>query len=98
MEAVEPPAIRHPAGALRLEHRPDRLLAQFGMAVRTGVGNALIQQPGVQLLVALDPEPRREEPLADYADLVLDLPFLPARGRGAGHRVDQVVAAHLQEP
>ena len=68
------------------------------MPVRPGVSDALVQQPGVQLLVALDPQPRREEPLAHHADLVLDLAFLPARCRRAGDRVDQVVAAHLQEP
>ena len=76
---------------------PDRLLAQLGMTVRAGIGDALVQQPGVQLVVALHPQPRREEPLAHQADLVLDLALLPARRRRAGHRIDQVVAAHLQE-
>ncbi len=28
---------------------------------------------------------------------VLDLPLLPARRRGAGHRFDKIVPAHLQE-
>jgi hypothetical protein len=40
---------------------------------------------------------RREEALADVADLVLDLPLLPARRRRAGGRLDQVMPAHLQE-
>ena len=31
-------------------------------------------------------------------DLVLDLPLLPPGGRRARHRLDQVVAGHLQEP
>ena len=57
----------------------------------------LIEQPGVQLVVALDPQPRREEALAHQPDLVLDLTLLPARRRRAGDRLDQVVAAHLQE-
>ena len=65
--------------------------------MRLGVGDAPIEQPGVQLVVALDPQPRREEALAHQADLVLDLPLLPARGRRAGDRLDQVVAAHLQK-
>ena len=69
----------------------------LGMAVRLGVGDALVEQPGVQLLVALEPQPRREEALAHQPDLVLDLPLLPARRRRAGDRLDQIVAAHLQE-
>ena len=57
----------------------------------------LIEQPGVQLVVGLEPQPRREEALAHEPDLVLDLSLLPARRRRAGDRVDEVVAAHLQE-
>jgi hypothetical protein len=34
---------------------------------------------------------------ADDPDLVLDLTLLPARRRHAGHRFNEVVAAHLQE-
>ena len=67
------------------------------MPVRLGVGDRLIEQPGVQLVVALDPQPRREEALAHQPDLVLDLALLPARRRRAGDRVDQVMPAHLQE-
>jgi len=62
-----------------------------------GVGDALIEQPGVHLLIGLEPQSGREEPLADEPNLVLDLPLLPARRRRAGHRIDKVVAAHLQE-
>jgi hypothetical protein len=65
--------------------------------MRLGVGNAFVKQPGVQLVEALDPQPRREEPLAHQADLVLDLALLPARSRRAGDRLHQIVAAHLQE-
>ena len=67
------------------------------MLVRLGVGDAAVEQPGVQLLVARHPQPRREEPLAHQPDLVLDLPLLPARRRRAGSRLDQVVAAHPQK-
>ena len=62
-----------------------------------GVGNAFIEQPGVQFVEILEPQTRREEPLTDEPDLVLDLPLLPARCRRAGDRIDEVVAAHLQE-
>jgi len=49
------------------------------------------------LLVGLEPQPRGEKALANQSDLVLDLTLLPARRRGAGDRIDQVMAAHLQE-
>ncbi len=68
------------------------------MRMPSGVGDALVQQPGVQLVVALDPHPRGEEPLPHQTDLVLDLTLLPARRRRAGDGVDQIVAAHLEEP
>ena len=98
MEAVERPAI----GRLRLGRSASNTSQivwslQLGMAVRLGVGDAPIEQPGVQLVVALDPQPRREEALAHQADLVLDLALLPAGCRRAGDRLDQIVAAHLQE-
>jgi len=67
------------------------------MAMRLGVGDAFVEQPGVQLVKVLKPQPRREEALAHEGDLVLDLALLPTGRRRAGHRLDQVVAAHLQE-
>ena len=62
-----------------------------------GVGDALIQEPGVQFVVGLEAQPRREEALAHQTDLVLDLPLLPAGCRRAGDRLDEIMAAHLQE-
>ena len=62
-----------------------------------GVGNALVEQPGVQLVIVLEAQPRREEAFAHQPDLVLYLAFLPARCRRAGDRLNQIVAAHLQE-
>ena len=82
---------------LLLEHLPDRPLRSLGMGVRLGVSDAFVEQPSVQLVVALEPQPRREEALAHQADLVLDLTLLPARGRRAGHRLDEMMRAHLQE-
>ena len=67
------------------------------MGLHPGVGDAAIHQPGVQLLVALRPHARREEPLAHDADLVLDLALLPAGRRRAGDGLDEVVPAHLQK-
>ena len=65
--------------------------------MRLGVGDAFVDQPGVQFVVGLEPQPRREEALAHQADLVLDLALLPARGRRAGDRIHQMMRAHLQE-
>src|ERR1700693_2897784 len=84
MEAVEPARIGNEPRPLRLEHLPDRLLGQLRMAMRLGVGDAFIEQPGIHLLVALEPQPRREEALTDEPDLILDLTLLPARCRRAG--------------
>ncbi len=75
VESIEAAGIGNELRPLRLEHLPDRLLGQLRMAVRLGVGDAFIEQPGVQLVEALEPQPRREEALADQPDLVLDLPF-----------------------
>lgn len=58
-------------GSFGLEHLPDRLIAQLRMLVGLGVGNALVEQHAIQLFQALDPQGRREEPLAHQADLVL---------------------------
>src|SRR5262249_58188840 len=97
VEAIEPAGIGNQSWPLRLEHLPDRLLVPLRMAMRLGIGDAFIEQPGVHLVVALEPQPRREEPLADEPDLVLDLTLLPARRRRAGDRLDEVMTAHLQE-
>ena len=94
---IEAAGIGNELRPFRFEHFPDRLLGQLRMAVRLGVGDAFIGEPVVQLVEALEPQPRREEALSDQPDLILDLPLLPARGRRAGHRIDQVMAAHLQE-
>src|SRR5207253_10548646 len=67
------------------------------MTMRLGVGDAFIGEPGVELFVVFEPQPRRKEAFPDEPDLVLDLTLLPARRRRAGNRLDQVVTAHLQE-
>ena len=97
MEAIEPTRIRHELGSLGLEDLPDGPVGELRMPMRLGVGNAFIEQPGVQLVERLESQPRGEEPFADQSDLVLDLTLLPARRRRAGNRIDQIVAAHLQE-
>jgi hypothetical protein len=67
------------------------------MRLRLGPGDTAIEQPGAPLLVAFEPQPGREQPLPGEADLVLNLALLPPRPRGACHRLDQVVRAHLPE-
>jgi hypothetical protein len=64
---IEPPVI---ARQVCWQARP---LGQFWMAMRLGVGDAFIEQPGVQLVIVLEPQPRREEAFTDQPDLVLDL-------------------------
>jgi hypothetical protein len=97
LETVERAADRHQLGAFLLERLPDRAVGQLGMLVRLGVGNTSIEQPGVQLVVARHPQPRHEETLAYQPDLVLDLAFLPARRRGAGGRLNQIMTTHPQK-
>ena len=98
VEPVEGSDVGREACPFRLEHLPDRLVPHLRMRVRLGPGDASVEQPGVQLRIVLEPQPRREEPPAHHADLVLDLPFLPTRRRRAGDRIDQIVATHLLEP
>ena len=91
VEPVEWPSNLHQLRALRLESLPDRAVGQLGMLVRFGVGDASIEQPGVQLLPrvrasrgprtgsARHSQPRREEALAHDPDLVLDPRFREGR-------------------
>src|SRR4051794_22744591 len=97
MESVEPARIRNELWPFHLEHLPDRLVGRLRMTMRLGVGNALVGEPAVHLVVAFEPQPWREEALAHEPDLVLDLTLLLARRRRAGDRIDEVMAAHLQE-
>src|ERR1700679_1805756 len=97
MEPVEAAAIGNELGPLLLEHLPDRPLGPLGMAVRLGPGDAFVHEPGVQLVVALEPQPRREEALTHEPDRVLDLALLPARRWRASDGLDEMMRAHLQE-
>src|SRR5207248_8169758 len=45
VEPVEPAADRHQLRALRLKGLPDRAVAEFGVLVRFGIGDASIEQP-----------------------------------------------------
>ena len=99
MEAVEGGRRQpHQRRLLVVEHVGDGPLAQLGMTMGAGVFDAAIEQPGVQLLIARKTQPRGEEPLAYEPNLVLNLSLLPARGRGACGRLDEIMAAHLEEP
>ena len=97
MEAVEAPAIFDQFRPFLFEDLPDRPLALLLMGMRLRPGQAFVDQPRVEFVVALEPQPRSEEALANKADLALDLSFLPPRSRRAGHRFDQVMRAHLEE-
>src|SRR5579885_247424 len=69
VEPIEAPGTGNETRPLGLECLPDRSVALLGMAVRLGVRDALIKQPGIQLVIALHPQPRREEALAHQPDL-----------------------------
>src|SRR5271163_4484607 len=79
------------------EDLPDRPLGPLRMGVRFRPAQTSVEQPGVQLVIALEPPPRREEAFAHEADLVLDLALLPARRGRAGDRLDEMARAHLEE-
>jgi hypothetical protein len=81
----------HQLRPLRLKSLPDRGAGQFGMLVPFGIGEAAVEQPGVQLLPrvrasrgprtgsARHPQPRREKALAHHPDRVLDPRFREGR-------------------
>ena len=77
-------AVGHRARRLRGVPPPGQFVAADG-------------EPGVQLGEVGEPEPRRGQPLADVAHLVFHLALFPARRRGAGHRLEQVVVGERQE-
>ena len=77
VEAVEAAGIGNEGCPLGLEPLPDGVFALLGMRMHLGVGDHLIEQERVQLLVALHPDTRGEEALAHQPDLVLDLALLP---------------------
>ena len=95
MEAVEATAQRHEVLSFVLEDLPNRSIAHLRVAMRLGVGDTFVQEPGVQLVIALEPQAGCEEAFANDADLVLDLAFLPARRRRAGYGLDEIMPAHL---
>src|ERR1700745_467083 len=97
MEAIEATTIGNKLRAFLFEHLPHHVIGTLRMRMRLGVSDALVEQPGVQLVVALYSQPWREEALAHQANLVLHLTFLPAGSWWAGDRIHQVMCAHLQK-
>jgi len=81
-----------------LKQRRVRLLGQFRMPERLGVSDALVQQPGIQVVESFEPQPRREEAFPGKSNLVLDLTLLPTRRGRAGNWIDEIMAAQEQEP
>lgn len=60
MEPVEAPGIGNKVWALFLEDLPDGFVRQLRMLAGSGRGDALVQQPGIQFLVAFDPDAGRK--------------------------------------
>ena len=61
MEPVEETAVFNQLAAPLLEHIPDRSFRLLDVTMRLGVGDALVMQAGVQLLVGLEAQSRCEE-------------------------------------
>src|SRR3984893_18464789 len=93
LDPVQRAAEGNEARTLRLEGLPDRAIRQLWVLVHLGIGDTSVEQPSVQLFVARHSQPRRKETLAHQTYLVLHLALLPARGRRASDRINQVVAA-----
>jgi hypothetical protein len=74
VEAIEPADINE-LRSLRLEHIPDRLPGMM----RLGVGDTFIEQPGVHLLVGLEPQPRAGLPAFSRMATAQTYPSRPVR-------------------
>jgi hypothetical protein len=79
------------------EELPNGLLAELRMFGALGVSCALLSEPAVRFGKAFDLRARTEQKIAEIADLILNLAFLPARRRRASDRFDQMMRAQLQE-
>ena len=75
MEAVEAAAQLHELLPFVLENLPDRAAGAFWMTMRLGVSDTFVEEPGIQFVIALESQARREKALTHQADLVLDLAF-----------------------
>jgi hypothetical protein len=85
MEAVEAASIRHKLLPFFFKDIPDRFAGDLRVAMGLCIEDALVNEPGVHLVIALESQARREEALARQSDLVLDLPFFPTSGRRASN-------------
>ena len=76
---------------------PHCAVLTFRVRQAAGMGDALLQQPGIQFGAGRKARPWLEQPLAQNIRLVLDLAFLPTRRRCAGGRFNRIMTAHLQK-
>src|SRR6516162_3533054 len=97
METIKAASIRHKLLPFFFEDVPDCFVGDLGVEMGLCIEDALVNEPGIHLVIALESQARREEALTRQTDLVLDLPFLPASGRRASHRLDEIMAAHLRK-
>ena len=98
MEAVEGSAVGDQRRALLgFEHLLHRAVPLDRMRGRGRPVPAAVFEPAVEVGQRLEAQDRLEEASAGGANLVLDLPLLPARTGIAGGRLDEMVRAHLQE-
>jgi len=83
---------------LFLEDLPNAALLQLGVGRGLCALQALLPQPGIELVDVIEARRGGEEPRAQHIYLVLDLPLLPAGGYRAGGGIDQIVIHQRQEP
>jgi hypothetical protein len=88
---------RYQHWAFFLEHPPYGSVSVFRVLPLLADSDTLIVQPAVELGKALETRSYRKQPLPYIADLILNLPLLPACAGRAGHRLHQVMAAQLLE-
>ncbi len=97
VEAVESGRHRGQARPFGFERLEDRPVPELRMSVGPGIGDALVEEPGFHLLVALQPDPRGEEALPDQPYLVLDLSLLPGPMPACRRQGRRDSGAHLLE-
>ena len=70
MEPVGTATVRDQVGPFFLEDVPDGLVR---MGVRPGMGDTLIDQPGIEFVIGAKTQPRRKKALPHKTGLVLNL-------------------------
>lgn len=82
MEPVEATAVFNQLAATVLEHVRDRRFPLLDVTMRLGVGDTLVMQAGVQLLVGVEAQPRHEVAFTHQPDLTFSQPEAGVQANG----------------